>query len=274
MSDSPSTTPARPAKKTKFLAGALTLIAIALVVVLVAKPFSGPGTATAKSASDDPYALSFDGDNFSGKGATNTVKTTPVAQRDSEEKLASACASCAKKHQIAMMPAASSTTHVANGAPTSKALKKLLKAQRKNSKLARGDAVELAPDGSAVAPLGAPDAVQNVVAAANVIKNYPYIWGGGHGSFQANGYDCSGSVSYALKGANLLNEPLVSGDFMTYGDPGPGKWITIYSSGTHVFMFVGGLRYDTSYRDGPYGTRWQDGHRPLGGFTITHPVGL
>jgi hypothetical protein len=67
---------------------------------------------------------------------------------------------------------------------------------------------------------------------------------------------------------------MVSGDFMNYGEPGPGKWITIYSSPGHVFMFVGGLRFDTSFRDGPYGTRWQDGKRGLGGFAVTHPVGL
>lgn len=251
-------------------AGGLTILLIVGLFLLV-NPFGGSGQS---AASGDPYALDFNGQDFSGSDAKQPVKTEPVAQRDSEEKYASACASCAKKHEIAMMPAASTTTHVAKGAPSSKALKKLLKEQKKNSKLARGDAVELAPDGSAVAPLDAPDAVQNVIAAGNAIKNYPYIWGGGHGSYQANGYDCSGSVSYALKGANLIGDPMVSGDFMSYGDPGPGKWITIYSSPTHVFMFVGGLRFDTSFRDGPYGTRWQDGKRSLAGFTITHPVGL
>jgi cell wall-associated NlpC family hydrolase len=270
MSESPTTTASRPAKKIKLVAAAAALLLVLLLVVLTAKPFSGSGDATAKAASDDPYALSFDGDDFSGKDATpETVKTEPVAQRDSEEKYASACASCAKKHKVAELPAASTTTHVAAGAPSADEVAKNVKKQ-----FAKGKGAEVGSDGQAKPPVDAPEAVKNVIAAGNQIANYPYIWGGGHASFQANGYDCSGSVSYALKGANLVNEPMVSGDFMNYGEPGPGKWITIYSSPGHVFMFVGGLRFDTSFRDGPYGTRWQDGKRGLGGFAVTHPVGL
>jgi cell wall-associated NlpC family hydrolase len=272
MSDPQSTTPAPKAPKLKFATAAAVLVAIALVLVFAIKPFSGSENATAKASTDDPYALTFNGDNFSGEGATstkNTVKTEAVAQRDPEEHLASSCKSCAKKHEIAMIPAASTTTHVAAGAASAADVKKATKAQYSS-----GKGVELGSDGQAKPPIDAPDAVKNVIAAGNAIANYPYIWGGGHASFQANGYDCSGSVSYALKAANLVDEPMVSGDFMNYGEPGPGKWITIYSSPGHVFMFVGGLRFDTSYRDGPYGTRWQDGKRPLGGFSITHPVGL
>jgi cell wall-associated NlpC family hydrolase len=271
MSDPQRTTQAPKAPKLKFATAAVVLIAVALVLVFVVKPFSGSDDATAKASTDDPYALNFDGDDFSGEGATHTdsVKTEPVAQRDSEEKFASACKSCAKKHEVAMLPAASTTTKIADGAASAEEVKKATKAQ-----FSSGKGVELSSDGQAKPPIDAPDAVKNVIAAGNTIANYPYIWGGGHASFQANGYDCSGSVSYALKAANLVDEPMVSGDFMNYGEPGPGKWITIYSSPGHVFMFVGGLRFDTSYRDGPYGTRWQDGKRPLGGFSITHPVGL
>lgn len=254
------------------IAGFLTAIAVGSVLLLAG--VFGSDQSAKPVDSSDPYALSFDGDNFAGSKASNEVQTEPVAQRDSEEKYASACTSCAKKHQIAAMPAASTTTHVAAGAPTSKALKKALKKQHLSAQVAKGNKVELAADGSAVAPLGAPDAVQNVVAAGNAIKNFPYIWGGGHGSFQARGYDCSGSVSYALKGANLVNEPMVSGAFENYGEPGPGKWITIYANAGHIFMVVGGLRYDTSFRDGPYGTRWHDDKRPMSGFVVRHPVGL
>jgi cell wall-associated NlpC family hydrolase len=270
MSDQTSTTPAPKAPKLKYATAAAVLAAIALVLLFAIKPFSNSDSASAKVASNDPYALNFDGDAFSGKEATaETVKTEPVAQRDSEEKYASACKSCAKKHQIAMMPAASTTTHIAAGAASTDEVKAAAKEQ-----FSSGKGVELGSDGQAKPPIDAPEAVKNVIAAGNAIKNYPYIWGGGHASFQANGYDCSGSVSYALKGANLVNQPMVSGDFMNYGEPGPGKWITIYSSPGHVFMFVGGLRFDTSFRDGPYGTRWQDGKRGLGGFAVTHPVGL
>jgi cell wall-associated NlpC family hydrolase len=270
MSDQTSTTPAPKAPKLKYATAAAVLVAVLLVLVFAIKPFSGSDAAAAKTSSNDPYALNFDGDDFSGKEATaETVETEPVAQRDSEEKYASACKSCAKKHEVAMIPAASTTTHIAAGAASTDEVKKAAKEQ-----FSSGKGVELGSDGQAKPPIDAPEAVKNVIAAGNAIKNYPYIWGGGHGSFQANGYDCSGSVSYALKGANLVDQPMVSGDFMNYGEPGPGKWITIYSSPGHVFMFVGGLRFDTSFRDGPYGTRWQDGKRGLGGFAVTHPVGL
>ena len=273
MSESPSNESARKAPKFKLATAAAVLAAIALVLVFAVKPFSSSENASAKGTGDDPYALNFNGDEFSGKGATNTVKTEPVAQRDdAEAKYASACVSCAKKQEVAELPAASATTQVAAGARSNEEVAKLAKAQRNT--FASGDKTELDSDGQAKAPLGAPDAVKNVIAAGNQIAKYPYIWGGGHGSFQARGYDCSGSVSYALKGANLVDTPMVSGAFMTYGEPGPGKWITIYSNAGHMFMTVGGLRYDTSFRDGEYGTRWQTAKRSYAGFTVTHPPGL
>lgn len=266
-------TPTRPSRRRKIAVFGVVAVAIVAVFMLAANPFSGGGAESAADSSD-PYAVTFDGDNFSGEGASAPVKTSPAAVRDSEEKYASACTKCAKNHDIAALPAASSTTKVAEGAATSKELKKLLKEQKKNSKVASGDSVQLLSDGSAVAPLGAPDSVNAVVAAGNAIKNYPYIWGGGHGSFQANGYDCSGSVSYALKAANLVNEPMVSGAFENWGEPGPGKWITVYANAGHVFMIVGGMRFDTSFRDGPYGSRWQSAKRGMGGFVVRHPAGL
>ncbi len=272
--ESPDAPEARPSRKRKLAVFGLVAVAIVAVGLLAFNVFAGGGNAsTGGTDAADPYAVTFDGDNFSGDKAS-TVKTEPVAQRDSEEKYASACASCAKKHEIAAMPAASATTHVAEGAPNSKELKKLLKEQKKNSKIATGDQVTLLSDGSASAPIGAPDPVNAVVAAGNVIKNYPYIWGGGHASFQANGYDCSGSVSYALKAANLVSEPMVSGDFENWGEPGPGKWITVMANAGHVYMYVGGVRYDTSFRDGPYGTRWHTDKRSDSGFVVRHPAGL
>lgn len=277
MSDSPEKTPARRPRTLKILSIAAALAIVLAALALVVKPFSGPDAAAKEKSgsSGDPYALTYDGEDFSGREATGQVRTQPVAQRDSEEKYASACASCAAKHDVAQMPAASTTTRVAKGATSSKQLKKLLKDEQRGRKSpARGDRTMLAADGSAIAPIGAPQEVQNVIAAANAIKNYPYIWGGGHGSFQASGYDCSGSVSYALKGADLIGDPMVSGAYENYGAAGPGKWITIYANAGHVFMIVGGLRFDTSFRDGPYGSRWQDAKRSMSGFVVRHPVGL
>jgi peptidoglycan hydrolase CwlO-like protein len=122
-------------------------------------------------------------------------------------------------------------------------------------------------------PAGAPPAIAQVIAAGNAIATLPYIWGGGHGSFHANGYDCSGSVSYALAAAGLLSSPMVSGDFESYGDPGPGRWITIYANASHVWMEVAGWRFDTvalAYS----GTRWAQGGGEFSGFVVRHPPGL
>jgi cell wall-associated NlpC family hydrolase len=113
-----------------------------------------------------------------------------------------------------------------------------------------------------------------MIAAGNEIAKFPYIWGGGHGSFIDNGYDCSGSVSYVLAAAGLLKSPLTSGSFMSWGKPGPGKWVTIAASGGHVYMYIAGLRFDTSGRSGPRGSRWQTALRSNAGFVLRHPPGL
>jgi hypothetical protein len=130
------------------------------------------------------------------------------------------------------------------------------------------------PDGTAVAPLSAPAVVAAVIQGGNEIARTPYKWGGGHGAWADNGYDCSGSVSFALAGAGLLGQPLTSGALMKWGAPGPGRWITVYANGGHTFMVVAGLRFDTSGRSGPVGTRWQPALRSTAGFVARHPAGL
>ncbi len=122
-------------------------------------------------------------------------------------------------------------------------------------------------------PANAPQAVRDMIAAGNAIATLPYIWGGGHGSFQAAGYDCSGSVSYVLAAAGLLSAPMVSGDFESYGDPGPGQWVTIYANAGHVWMQIAGWRFDTvALAEG--GTRWSQGGGEFSGFVVRHPPGL
>jgi cell wall-associated NlpC family hydrolase len=126
----------------------------------------------------------------------------------------------------------------------------------------------------AVAPASAPTAVKRLIAAANHIRTTPYIWGGGHASFLSKGYDCSGSVSYALHGAKLLESPLVSGSFMSWGEAGPGRWITIYANKEHVYMVVAGLRWDTGGdENGETGPRWHNAPAYPKGFVVRHPVG-
>jgi cell wall-associated NlpC family hydrolase len=122
-------------------------------------------------------------------------------------------------------------------------------------------------------PAGAPAAVAQVIAAGNAIATLPYIWGGGHGSFQASGYDCSGSVSYALAAAGLLSSPLDSTGFESWGAPGPGRWITVYANAGHAFMVVAGWRFDTvALASG--GTRWSQSMTSTAGFVARHPPGL
>ena len=127
--------------------------------------------------------------------------------------------------------------------------------------------------GMVQAPPGAPAAVSQVIAAGNAIATLPYVWGGGHGSFHASGYDCSGSVSYALAAAGLLSSPLDSTGFESWGEPGPGRWITVYANAGHAFMVVAGWRFDTvALSEG--GTRWSRAMTSTGGYVARHPAGL
>jgi len=137
----------------------------------------------------------------------------------------------------------------------------------------RGQVARVLPDGLAVAPAGAPEAVRRIITAGNRIARAKYVWGGGHRRWEDRGYDCSGSVSYALRGASLVDSPLVSGAFARWGEPGPGSWITIYAHGGHVYMVVAGLRFDTSGQRRA-GSRWQAAPRSARGFKVRHPAGL
>jgi hypothetical protein len=127
--------------------------------------------------------------------------------------------------------------------------------------------------GMAQAPPGAPAAVREVIAAGNAIATLPYVYGGGHASFHADGYDCSGSVSYALAAAGLVTSPMVSGAFASWGDPGPGRWITVYANPGHVWMEVAGWRFDTVALAAG-GTRWSRGGGEVSGYVVRHPPGL
>jgi hypothetical protein len=128
-------------------------------------------------------------------------------------------------------------------------------------------------NGIALPPIEAPEPVRQIISAGNTIARSPYLWGGGHGRWLDKGYDCSGSISFALASAGLLNAPLDSGRLMGWGRPGKGKWVTIYSNPGHVFMVVAGVRFDTSGTRRT-GSRWQSSLRPTGGYAVRHPPGL
>ncbi len=131
---------------------------------------------------------------------------------------------------------------------------------------------QLSADGrTAIPPASAPIEVQNAILAANQITRKPYRYGGGHRRWKDRGYDCSGSVSYALHGGGLLTSPLPSTSFMRWGLPGRGTWITIYTNPGHAYMIIAGLRFDTS-GPGERGPRWRKAVRSSRSYVARHPV--
>lgn len=187
-------------------------------------------------------------------------------------------------HRSASSPSVAGEAAVAAGAPSDAEVRRELgeeeqaKAQERAAQrraltpVAGGFSV--GGRGTIPIPTNVPETVQRVIAGGNAIADFPYIWGGGHASFIANGYDCSGSVSYALAAGGLLSAPLVSGDLATWGEPGPGRWITIYANAGHTFMDVDGVWFDTAGRSGPYASRWLVSTPPLAGYAVRHPPGL
>jgi hypothetical protein len=137
---------------------------------------------------------------------------------------------------------------------------------------------KIGPDNDVIPPANAPPRVRKVIRAANRINHLPYVWGGGHGSFvDARGYDCSGAVGYALHAGGFQTTTMVSGQYGSWGKPGPGRWITVYSNAGHVWMVVAGVRFDTSSYEAVSsgeGPRWRTGPRPTAGFVQTHPGGF
>jgi peptidoglycan hydrolase CwlO-like protein len=137
--------------------------------------------------------------------------------------------------------------------------------------LTPGQSADFISESQASVPTGAPPAVQAAIEAANAIATTPYVWGGGHGSFESSGYDCSGAVSYALNGGGFLDSPLDSTGLETWGDPGAGQWITVYANAGHAWMVIAGLAFDTVGGPGP---RWHPS--PVSsteGFIARHPPG-
>lgn len=136
----------------------------------------------------------------------------------------------------------------------------------------------LNPNGTATVPTDAPARVAAIIQAGNEVARKPYVYGGGHGRFANSvwsdtAYDCSGSISFTLAAAGMIDRPMTSGELADWGEPGPGKWVTIYANAEHTFMYVAGLRFDTSGRQ-ITGSRWQTATRNLSGFKVVHPKGL
>jgi hypothetical protein len=140
---------------------------------------------------------------------------------------------------------------------------------------AKSNQATLTPDGLAIPPIGAPAVVQQMINAGNQIAHLPYRFGGGHATYQDNAYDCSGSLSFVFIESGLLNTTVDSTQLMSMGEPGPGKWVTIFANPGHTFMYVSGLRFDTVAL-AQSGSRWssQSGEPGSSSFTVRHPAGL
>jgi hypothetical protein len=139
-----------------------------------------------------------------------------------------------------------------------------------------GSVAQILPDGYAAAPADAPAAIQAAIFAGNQLIGLHYLYGGGHASFIAGGYDCSGTVSYALHGAALLAAPLDSTAFESWGLPGEGAWITVYTNPQHAFLEIAGIRLDTSSAGDPNGLpgpRWRPLLASTTGFEARYPAG-
>ncbi len=170
--------------------------------------------------------------------------------------------------------AAAESTGGTSYAPKSKKAKK---SAPRAASVIPGAVATVGPDGLASAPAEAPPQVHAAIAAANRLIGKPYKYGGGHARVEDSGYDCSGTVSYALIAGKLLKSPLDSSSFMRWGAAGPGQWITVYTNPGHAFAVIAGLRLDTSAagdRSGAKGPRWRPTLRSTRGFRARHPVGL
>ncbi len=277
-------TPANPlesvaaSRRPAVLGGAAAVVVILAVVIAIGGG-SHPSGVTGSPGAGAAAAAG-------GSRAVASVKRASAADRraivgmapDPEAAKSFPLAAGAPAHAKAITPAqAALATSVSPGAPTDaqiqaelKQMAGAIKAETEGSKPGTISAA-----GTLTPPKFGPATVAAVIAGANAIADFPYVYGGGHASFVDNAYDCSGSVSYALAAGGLLSSPLTSGDLEGWGVAGPGKYITVYANAGHTFMFVDGIRYDTSGRSGVFGTRWQIGAGSEGGgFVVRHWPGL
>jgi hypothetical protein len=218
------------------------------------------------------------------KPSTTTGTGTIKEVADPQEASSFPAASGSIHNPAAATPAKAGEAIVAAGAPSNAEIKRelqIMHAAESSAKRAQKAQLTPVPGGESIGGSGAlpiptnvPEVVQKVIAGANEIADFPYVFGGGHASFVDNAYDCSGSVSYALAAGGLLSAPEVSGTLESWGVPGPGKYITVYANAGHAYMYVDGVLYDTAGRSGTYASRWQVGSVDNSGFVERHWPGL
>jgi cell wall-associated NlpC family hydrolase len=295
------------------LAGALLLVVLGVVltITLDGSPHASAGTRAGTtvhgSHTSSPAAAHSHARTTGGGAAGGAVrhgaraKPSPAAGPAAHEVAASGLAetrdpeeaksfpvSPSVHHALASKPSTAAEEVVAPGAPSNSEVRAELEQMHAVESAAHkreAATMSTVPGGDSIGgngqlpiPQGIPEVIQRVIAGANAIADFPYVYGGGHASFVSNSYDCSGSISYALAAGGLLSVPETSGQLESWGEPGPGKWITVYANAGHVYMYVniGGrwMRYDTVGRSGTYASRWQPEMRSNAGFVARHWPGL
>jgi cell wall-associated NlpC family hydrolase len=243
----------------------------------------GTGTTASKAVArgDSPSGASSD-----AVATTTTKGDPPGAAKEIADPLEadSYPAPASVHHSAAKAPAKAGAAIVAAGAPSDAEVRKELQqmqAVERSARQTQQRTLTPVPGGESVGgngtipiPANVPEVVQKVVAGANEIADFPYVYGGGHASFIDNAYDCSGSVSYALAAGGLLSAPETSGQLESWGVPGPGKYITVYANAGHTYMYVDGMLYDTAGRSGVYASRWQVEPTDNEGYVVRHWPGL
>jgi cell wall-associated NlpC family hydrolase len=234
---------------------------------------TGPPVVTARQGAADPSAT---GKAGAGGGTVHEIADPEEAN--------SFPAPAGARHASAAAPVRAGEAAVAAGAPSDAEVREELKqmqAAERNARRAQATRLTPVPGGESIGgngalpiPQGVPETIQKVIAGANEIADFPYVFGGGHASFIDNAYDCSGSVSYALAAGGLIGAPETSGELEHWGAPGPGRYITVYANAGHTYMYVDGILFDTAGRSGVYASRWQVEPTNNSGYVARHWPGL
>jgi len=245
-------------------------------------PSSAAASSSAAGSSAASSGSHASGHTHGSRGAVGARAN--VAQVPDPQESKSFPAPASVHHTAAATPAAAGALAIAAGAPSDAEVRhelaqmqaverRALQAQRQQLSATAGGA-SIGGNGSIPIPQNVPEVIQKVVAGANAIADFPYVFGGGHASFVDNAYDCSGSVSYALAAGGLLSAPETSGELESWGAPGPGRYITVLANAGHTYMYVNGAMFNTAGRSGVYASRWQLATADGAGFAVRHWPGL
>lgn len=248
---------------------------------------TGSGTGAAEShAGATGSGAGAAGTGASAASGSASAKGGHVVEVRDPEEANSKPAPASLLHSAASTPSTAAKAVLARGAASNAQVEEELdKVESLERKAVQGATYSTVPGGDSIAgsgkipiPADVPPVVQRVIAGANAIADFPYVYGGGHASFVSSSYDCSGSVSYALAAGGLLSAPETSGQLESWGAPGPGKWITVYANAGHTYMYVniGGawMLYDTAGRSGVLTSRWQPNGVDNAGYVVRHWPGL